>query len=199
MRPQQSTDGRIARGIRTRQAIVEAHTELVRDGVLKPTAQLIADRAGVSVRTIWTSFADLEALLEATTERWLDLDAEIWEPVDPALPLAERIDVFCRRRADRVEQIGPGARSSALGEPFSPALRAAREQHVQRLRDDLDHSFGADLGPRSRQPTAYEELYVAASWPTWSALVDDLGLTRDQALRTTTAVFRRVLLPASKD
>ena len=55
-------DGRVARGERTRRAIVDAHTELVSEGVLKPTAQSVADRAGVSIRALWSNFNDLESV-----------------------------------------------------------------------------------------------------------------------------------------
>lgn len=188
------TDGRIARGIRSRRAIVESHTELVREGVLRPTAQMVADRAGVSVRTIWTNFSDLEALLQATSERWLELDAAMWEPVDPTLPMAERIEVFCARRAARMDHISPAARSSLLGEPFSDALMDSRRQHIARLKADLQHTFGPELGePCAEHGGVYDELYVIAAWPVWMMLLDDLDLDREKALEATTDAFRRVL------
>ncbi len=83
----QHTDGRVARGERTREAIVAAHTALLREGVLKPTGQAIADRAGVSVRTLWANFKDFEALLKETTAtgsrrtpscRWWSIPASRW-------------------------------------------------------------------------------------------------------------------------
>ena len=188
-----SIDGRIARGIRTRHAIVAAHTELVREGVLRPTAQMVADRAGVSVRTIWTNFSDLEALLRATTELWMAMDLQVWEPVSPELPLAERIEVFCTRQADRVEHMAPAARASVLGEPFSPALRDGRRTVSTRLKADLEHTFTPELGAYEDSSTIYDELYVTASWPVWQMMTEDLERTREQALRSTIAWFRHVL------
>ena len=196
MEQEDSTDGRVARGIRTRHAIVEAHTELVREGVLRPTAQMVADRAGVSVRTIWTNFSDLEALLRATTELWMEMDLAVWGPVSPDLPLAERIEVFCTRQADRVEHMAPAARSSVLGEPFSPALRDGRRTVGQRLKADLGHTFVPELGAYEDSSTVYDELYVTASWPVWQLLTEDLERTRDQALRSTTTWFRHILRAA---
>lgn len=188
-----STDGRIARGIRTRLAIVSAHTELVREGELRPTAQMVADRAGVSVRTIWTNFSDAEALLRATTDLWMEMDLQIGEPVDPDLPLAERIDRFCTRQAERVEHLAPAARSSALGAPFSPALRDGRRTVSERLRSDLERTFSAELGPYGEDSPVYDELYVTASWPVWQLLTEDLGRSHEQALRSTIAWFRQIL------
>ncbi len=186
-------DGRIARRFRTRAAIVTAHTELVSEGVLRPTAQRVADRAGVSVRTIWTNFADLESLLRSTTERWMKLDAEIADPVDPDLRLAERIEQFCARQAERVEHLAPAARSSILGEPFSAALRDGRRTVSARLWKDLEHTFCPELGPRMEHGSIYDELYVIVAWPVWKMLTEDLGRTRAQALRATTEGCRRAL------
>jgi len=187
-------DGRVARGERTRRAIVDAHTELVSEGVLKPTAQSVADRAGVSIRALWSNFNDLESLLSASVQRWLELDLTWWTPVDPTLPLDERIVTFCARRAVRLENMAPAARSAALGEPFSVALRMSRRQHVERLLSDLEHTFSPELGPRDgAEPPGYRDLYAAASWPVWSVMIDDLGLPREEAVDAMIDGFRRVL------
>ena len=68
---QPNTDGRIARGERTRDSIIAAHAALLREGNLKPTGKVIAERAGVSVRTLWLNFKDLESLLSESTAYWL--------------------------------------------------------------------------------------------------------------------------------
>lgn len=183
-----NTDGRIARGERTRDAIIDAHTELLREGVLKPTAKVIAERAGISLRTIWLNFSDLEALLQATTAYWLEADAELRRPVAPDLPLAERIDQYIAQRVSRLEHIAPAARSAALGEPFSAALQKSRQAHVQRSITDLETTFGPELdsaGPD--RETLLKSLFLTTSWPSWTALRDDFGLDVDAAR----AVVRR--------
>lgn len=179
-----NTDGRIARGERTREAILEAHTELLRDGVLKPTGKVIAERAGISLRTLWLNFKDLEALLVETSRHWLDLDAALRIAIDPALPLAERIDRFCAMRARRLEHLAPAARSAALAEPFSEALRESRREHIVRVQRDVDEVFAAEIaavrGGQRRQQLQIA-LFVAAGWPSWSAVRDDLGLSVGEA------------------
>jgi TetR/AcrR family transcriptional regulator of autoinduction and epiphytic fitness len=182
-----NTDGRVARGERTREAILDAHTSLVTEGVLKPTGKVVAERAGISLRTLWLNYKDLESLLEASVERWLGTDAALRLPVDPSLPLEDRIETYCRQRVARLEHIAPAARSAALGEPFSPALQASRREHVQRSLDDLQATFASEIaaaGPD--RDVLLHALFVATSWPTWSTLRDDLGLDVDAA----TAVMR---------
>ena len=48
-----SSDGRLRRGERSREAIVAALFELVGEGVLQPTAQQVAERAGVGIRSVF--------------------------------------------------------------------------------------------------------------------------------------------------
>ena len=191
---QRHSDGRIARGERTREAIVEAHAELLREGVLKPTAKVIAERAGVSVRTLWLNFKDLETLLEATTTYWLDADAALRQGIDPSLPLPERIEAFCRQRALRLEHLAPAARSAVLGEPFSVALAAARRELIVRLRRDLLETFPAELASAGGADGALcLGLMAAASGMTWSFARDDLGRDVADAEAIMRDTFTRLL------
>lgn len=187
-----STDGRVARGRRTRKAIVDAHAELLREGNLKPTAQVVAERAGVSVRTLWKNFADLEELLHESTQYWIAADDALTEQIDPGLPLIERVERFCAERTRRLENLAPAARSAALSEPFSASLRRSRAHHVRRLREEVERTFGPELDgrPADARTTDLHALATAASWPAWNLLRDDYGLGVDEA----TAVMRRHLL-----
>lgn len=185
-----NTDGRIARGERTREAIVEAHTELLREGVLKPTGKVIAERAGISLRTLWLNFKDLEALLRATTSYWLDADAGLRRSVDPDLPLAARIDQYVDQRVRRLEHIAPAARSAVLGEPFSLALQDSRRAHVDRSIGDLEEVFAVELDAAGADRDALlKTMFVVTSWPSWTTIRDDFGLDVDAA----TAVMRHGL------
>lgn len=172
-----NTDGRIARGERTREAIIDAHTALLREGVLKPTGKLIAERAGVSVRTLWSNFKDLEAVMGASTAYWLDRDTELQGAISPQEPLQQRIESYCRMRVVRLEHLAPAARSAALGEPFSEALQASRREHVRRLRHDVEQVFAAELAAAGdRRDIVATALFIVSSWPSWSSLRDDLQL-----------------------
>ncbi len=60
-----STDGRIARGERTRRKVAEALISLLEEGDTQPTAKLIAQRADVSLRLVFHHFEDMDALYRA--------------------------------------------------------------------------------------------------------------------------------------
>src|SRR5437870_4843088 len=67
-----SADGRTARGQRTRAAVVDALLALLEEGDLRPPAPRIADRAGVSLRSVFQHFADRETLFAAVAAAQLE-------------------------------------------------------------------------------------------------------------------------------
>src|SRR5438309_5937138 len=83
-------DGRAARSVRTRRAIVDAMRALHHEGDLRPTAPRVAERAGVSLRTVWQHFDDLETLLFEAGRRDLEIAASFVTPIDMSLPTAAR-------------------------------------------------------------------------------------------------------------
>ena len=66
--PSSAPDGRRLRSERTRQLIMEAYIELLRERPEIPTAAQIAARAGISTRSIFERFVDLQGLSLATAD-----------------------------------------------------------------------------------------------------------------------------------
>jgi len=175
-------DGRTARAERTRAAIVDAHLALIAEGDLRPTGERIAERAGVSLRALWTNFKDMETLFEASGERVLAEYDAAFTPVPPSLPLAERVAAYCRQRARLLQLIAAPARAAAMREPVSPQLRRNRQKHVDRVRDEITVLFAGELAAAGDASAAVRDAIIAASmWPAWSMLRDGLGLSAADA------------------
>lgn len=187
------TDGRMQRSERTRALIVEAHAELLREGVLKPTAALIAERAGVSRRTLWSNFRDTEALLGQTVAHWFALDDRLRVEIDPEASLDERIEQFCAERERRLVNIAPAARAAVLGEPDFAALRESRQGHIRRVRDDVSRVFASELAASPDGEELLDALTVATSWNAWSLMYDDHGYPADRCRRIMTRAVRALL------
>ena len=181
------TDGRLARRDRTVTRIVDAHVALLREGHLLPTAAVIAENAGVSVRTLWAVFGDMEGLLRATTGYWLDNDETLRRTIDPAAPLPRRIAQFCAERVRRLESISPAARAASLMEHASEALRVSRRRHVDRVFGDVAAVFATELAEADEPDRLRDAITVAVSWNAWSFLLDDAGRSVEEA----TATMRR--------
>lgn len=180
--PPARVDGRVARAERTRTAIVEAHLALIDAGDLRPTGERIAERAGVSLRTLWTNFKDMETLFAATGRRIGERQAAIWRRVPPELPLAVRIAEFSGQRARMLEVLAPSARAAALREPFSPQLRRNREVAIARVRQEIEAVFGAELAPAGPgRGQLLDAVTVACTWAAWSMMRDAMGLDVEAA------------------
>jgi AcrR family transcriptional regulator len=175
-------DGRTARAQRTRAAIVEAHLRLIEAGDLRPTGERIAEAAGVSLRTLWTSFKDLETLFAASGERVFALMYADHETIPADLPRAVRVQRFTRQRVRELEILSPAARAAVVREPFSAQLRRNRSAYLARLRAEVTQVFASEIGaagPDGDQLT--DALVASSSFAVWNVLRDQLGLTEQGA------------------
>jgi AcrR family transcriptional regulator len=190
-------DGRTARSQRTRRAIVDAHLTLLNEGDLKPTAERIAERAGVSLRSLWTNFRDMESLFAASGERLIEHELAEYRPIPATLPLPQRVDEFCRQRARILELIAPVATAAAAREPFSAQLRRNRSRELSRVRDEVCQLFEAELGPTGPgRDRLVEALVVSSTFAVWSTLRGQLGLDPEEAAAVVTRMVNSLLVAA---
>jgi TetR/AcrR family transcriptional regulator of autoinduction and epiphytic fitness len=90
-------DGRNARSRRTRDAVIEAVQALVGEGEVDPSARRIAERAGVSARSIFTHFSSLEDLHRAVAERTAVRVIDMLSVIDLDQAFAVRVEALCAR------------------------------------------------------------------------------------------------------
>jgi TetR/AcrR family transcriptional regulator of autoinduction and epiphytic fitness len=172
-----NSDGRLARRERTRQAIVAAHMALIEEGDVSPTGARIAARAGVSLRTFWLTFEDMDQLFDAVGSAVLLRMQDEHEPVPAGLALPARIEAYCRQRARLLELIGPFALASARRAPFSAVLRSYEREHVQRFAHEIVTLFAAELPEDEVARAPYvQAMTVATTWASWSVSRGPLGL-----------------------
>ncbi|GGI01725.1 transcriptional regulator [Arthrobacter liuii] len=176
-------DGRTARARRTLRIISDAHIGLINDGELKPSAKQIAARAGVSVRALWDHFKDMEALMASTAARQLAEQDEAFNPVPVGLPLAERVAAYSWQRAEILEAIAPLARAADLQRPFSEALQQNLQENLNRIRNDVERLFEAELAglDRGHRTRTVLSICAASDWANWKLLRDSLGQSVEEA------------------
>ena len=189
-------DGRTARAHRTRDAIVDACVGLVDAGVYRPTAPRIAEEAGVSVRSVFQHFDDLETLFSLVAERAISSLAGLVRPIDPDLPFAERVELFVHQRAQLLEAVTPIRRAAAVHAPFSPGIQARVAAGHEFLRTEVEAVFGRELDAHERdRAVVLSMLDVSASWTSWEQLRTLDGRDVDGALEVLTALLHAILGP----
>jgi TetR/AcrR family transcriptional regulator, regulator of autoinduction and epiphytic fitness len=165
-------DGRTARAMRTRDSIVDATIALVQAGDVRPTAPRIAERAGVSVRSVFQHFDDLETLFAMVAERLAQRFMGSYVPVDPDLDLPERFEAFVDQRIRLHEVMTPMMRAAAVHAPFSHEITKRIHWGQQAMRIEVDVVFATELAPvpADERKQVLDMLDTIASWTTWNSL-----------------------------
>ena len=194
------SDGRNRRRDRNRDAVVTALLELYREGRLGPSAEEIAERAGISVRSLFRYFDDIDALVRAAIARQQEHLAPLFvRDTAPDQPLDERIDRFVAGRLRLLQgmgEVGRVARALAARQPLILA-ELARVRHT--LREQLTDVFDPEIAVLS--PTERRAVVAAAdvvvSWEAFDLMHNDQGLPVDQVHTAMGGALARLLVPAA--
>lgn len=172
------TDGRLQRSARSRERILDALCALVEAGDLHPTGQQVAERAGVSLRTVFRHFEDMEGLHREMHDR---IERGM-RPLGRGGPitgtLAERVREMVRRRTALFEKASPFLRSGAIHRWKSPYLTRIHAEDVRELRERLSRTL-PELERVS--PERRDALELLTSFEAWDRLRSDQRLGRDRA------------------
>lgn len=176
-------DGRTVRRERTRQSLVEALLALLDEGELRPTAERIAQRAGVSERSVFQHFPDREQLFEAVALQQYERVRPMLRPIDPALPLPERLDAFVAQRTWYFEMVKGVRRAALLLEPDSQAVARWLQRTRRAKAAEVRKVFGTEIesAPEAERPTLTAALVAAAAWPAWESYRFHQGLGAGRA------------------
>lgn len=150
-------DGRRESRERNRDAVVDALLDLYEDGVLNPGAQEVAARSGVSRRSVFRYFDDMDELCRAAIERHSTRVSHLFE-VDGLGkgPVESRIDRLVEQRTNLFEAISPVRRIAQLRAPFQPIIATELDRARAMLRRQLERHFASELDqlePEDRRET----------------------------------------------
>jgi AcrR family transcriptional regulator len=172
--------------VRTRAAVVDALLALLERGELRPTVGRIAEEAGISPRSVYVHFEDLDDLFAAAAQRQTERFLPLVEALVVDAPLAVRVESFTRSRARLLDAIHPVRRAAVLNEPFLPALARLLAGARARERAELARAFGRELdahaGARRRRLLA--ALDAVTGWPAWDTWRTQHGLSARAARQT---------------
>lgn len=139
-------DGRRQRRDRNRNAVVDAMLDLHSEGNLGPSVAEIADRSGVSHRSVFRYFDDLDDLVAVACARSAVRFADVYVIANFGEgTLTERIDRLVTQRIALFEKAGPTGRAGRLKAPFMEVLQDDLKRTRALQREQIRVQFAPEL------------------------------------------------------
>ena len=139
-------DGRTARRNRNRDAVLDALIELADESNDEPTIERIAERAGVSYRSVYRYFDDRTDLMLSAITRVM---GNLWSIFDVENlghgPLDERIEQLTTVRVAAYRRLAPLARTAVHRRANEPAVAEGYDRVREYLREQLAQQFEPEL------------------------------------------------------
>lgn len=170
-------DGRHARRAVNRESVLTAMESLWREGLYDPSTTEVAERAGLSARSLFRYFDDVDDLIRSAIVRLLDRFMPLARvEVSPDRPTAEKVTALCDMVERLYDAAGVAAHAARVTQHRSP-LVAAR---VEAARADLRRGISTLFAPELATAHAGTLDVVAAlmSFEAWELLHQ--GSTREQ-------------------
>ena len=171
------TDGRRRRGEDNRRKIVVALMELVKAGHVAPTAEEVAARAIVGLRTVFRHFDDMESL-------YREIAQEMESTVRPvvAKPFVSddwrgRLDEIVIRRAAVFERIMPFKIAADYHRHQSPFIRRGQASFARLQRSILKGVLPPEMSTGAR----FEALDMVMGFDSWRRLRREQKLGIEEA------------------
>ena len=190
-------DGRHARQIRHKLQLVRALVDYIREHGTVPSADVLAEHADVSRRSVFRLFSDRAELLRSTFDH---VHADLQEQM-PVPELAERTpDEFLARMVDYLgeayEFVAPFNRVLERSAGNAELIENERERVRSMLGGSFRAGFAAMLPPKAMlSPVVRDSLQLTVSWKTW----DQLRSEQNASVKHAKAVMLHALTTILRD
>ena len=188
--PDEGLDGRRQRSERSREQIVEALFALIRAGDMAPRAVAVADAAGVSLRTVFRHFEDMESLYREMAER---MEAELMPIVLAPFEAPDwrgRLSEVVSRRAHIYERVLPLRVAASVRRFQSPFLMEDYQRFLRLERAGLESILPAAI---LTNRTLFSALEMVTGFQAWRRMRQDQGLSPAETEAVTRAIVERLL------
>ena len=183
-------DGRRQRTERSRTAIIDAALALIDEGILIATAQQIADRANVGIRTFFRHFEDMGALAQAVDETIRGQYEAALLSGDRSGSLDERILHVIERHALVFEQNYNIILATAAQRWRLEILRQNYARVQKGLRKDLDNWLPELKTIASPQREAIDAI---ASFEMWDRLREHQKLSVETSIEIISSLLKNLI------
>lgn len=139
-------DGRNARRDRNSEAVLDAVHELFAEGNLVPSAEDVAQRSGISLRSVYRYFEDMDALLRAAIARRVAKVEHLFVLPDLGVgPVDDRVERFVAHRLVLYDRLAPTVRAALLRAPQTPPIAEVLASRRKQLLKQAEEHFAPEL------------------------------------------------------
>ena len=186
-------DGRRARRYRSRDLAVDALLDLLAEGELRPTAQQVAERSGVSLRSIFRIFDDVESLHAAACARQVTRVRHLFVDVPAEGSLSDRITAFVEINRRMYESVAPVRRAALRVAQESSAVRETLARARVWARAEAERVFADELATTDR--STLDNVELALSFEAWDQLRTAQGLSPSRTAASVAHLLHALLDP----
>lgn len=185
-------DGRRLRREQNRSAVLDALVGLFEEGTYQPSTAEIAERAGISPRSLFRYFDDVNDLNRAAVERHIETHRALFEvEIDPDAPTKTKVDEFVAARVRLHEAVAPAARAARLVEHRRDVVASQLLETRTFMRAQVLRTFARELdGARALLLPAVDEL---CSFEAYDFMRVGHGMSRAKASAALTAALTQLL------
>ena len=182
-------DGRLLRSERSRQLIITAIIELIDEGHLIPTAQQVAHRADVGIRSVFRHFDDMDSIFETANEI-------IFKDTRPLFEGGDRSGVLDIRVLHAIDKLTSGYSSvknfmlsGRIRRWNTPIIQKNYTLNQKRLQKELESWVPeiCDLAKCDRQSA-----YALASFDFWLRLHEDQQVSQTDCVKLISRQIRQL-------
>lgn len=187
-------DGRRLRRTQNRTAVVQALVELFEEGVYQPSTAEIAERAGISPRSLFRYFDDVDDLHRAAIDSQLERAQPLLQldlPPDASTPT--KIDRLVEARVRLFETIEPAARAGRVVAHRRPMVATTLDESRAYLRHQLRTLFAPELG--GERAALLPAIDALCSFESYELLRVHQSLSRPKTVAALTAALTQLLDP----
>lgn len=192
---EQPGDGRTARRLRSREAVIEAFLSLTIETGRSPSAADIAARSGVSLRSVHLHLADAD-FMSSLIARSAAKDMSTFQVADLGNgPLAERIDRLVSVRVKGIAAATQLIRASVTMFDKYPDVRANYDRQRSLLRMQTKQQFSIELARLTKRDAEHlhDAIDVLTQIESVRYQLEVLGRTPAQTIAAITSALHRLL------
>ena len=183
-------DGRRKRADDNRRRIALAMLELVRAGETKPSAEQVAEAAGVGRRTVFRLFDDMEGVYREMHAAMTARLAPSFVAPFVSTTWRDRVDELIERRARMFEEMLPIKTASDAHRYASPFLQSEHKKLTKLQRDTMLAVLPQSITSQAERVSAVE---LTLSFEAWRRLRYEQKLPIKQAIATLRLMVKALL------